>query len=459
MTDLEEAMTQFENAGKQKKTKPMDNIFTILAKSATGNKNNVTLNSLIEKIDDVENKPLFFLYLMKLNAVEWKQIGDTETETEEAFTRRRKKVVTGSANEGALKRLEEHQDIMKEVSKMIQLNNKERGFMTVANLMKSSLKPLLMDSEKLFGRAYVKMGDRSTLEWVHNRWIPKIIPLTKFIHLAEARYMRVIRLITAGKAGEIDVPPETNITEIDPLKHKPRLWAAWVDPRKALMCRGADGAALNLKEKKQVLSWIAGIELIAFKVAKTQAVKFSLYRYDDKGTATPYWKSLTTCYKAFNSKIIALKGPNEGKSTFISYDEFRNDTIDCAIPKWALDLEKSEGFTTKSGNSSNTIDGTDDENAEESGNEDDEEEEEGGEDSSAFQDVDTGVGGNVYATKSDAEDAVFPTTSTTQGTTTTTTTSTTSTLNDQKTTTTSGGKAAKKKAKKAKTGSGKTPTA
>jgi len=327
------------------------NLFDLLASSSLANNNNNTMNSLRKAIGDVKEPGKLFLILVKLNEIEWKQVGLTETSIDSGFDARKKTIKDGSNNSVALKRLEDHRVLVKEASKLISLTAPEANFMSVSNLLKTDFRDYLNQLPDLFAMAYVKSGTRDTLEWAHNQWVPKVLDWKNYQSGLESRYEKICKLLKAGKAGNKPVDPKTHISQINPLEHAPRQWCAWVNPRRILKCRGLQGEPLTLEQKSRIKNWVASIEICVFKLGRVEPVKFDLTRFDKDGNKTLYWKSLVEAYVNLNAKIVNIKGPNEGKTQFVGWDAV--DVGSYVEPTW-FDYNRNDKVPSKSATTTTT---------------------------------------------------------------------------------------------------------
>ena len=330
-TDLMKAMAQSAAAENQAESTSTTSaskgrsLKSALKSTTIANKNAAILSSLFEKLGKLkpDQQSEFIIYLLKMNNVEWKLVGQTNEKIDAGCDLRIKKIEEGSQNVNNIKRINEHREFLKAVRKMITLSPAEANFVSPANLLKSPLASTFREIGDLGSMAYVKMGDKDTLEMAQSPWVPKVLDHETYTVLVAARQIKVFELITSKKpAGSTEVPEDTHIKDINSSLHHPRQWMTIINPRKALTCRGKDGRNLTKEEKTELLNWVAEMEgAIILLSGEKNAARFTLDRFDDDGNITKYWEQMVEAYKYLNEKIIKLKGPNAGKSEYTPWSD------------------------------------------------------------------------------------------------------------------------------------------
>jgi len=307
---------------------------TLITSGAIGSQNAVILNGLVGKINTISEAQQgeFVLRLLKLNAVEWKTVGKSATKINEDFDAREKSIKDGNNSDQALKRLQQNRETVKLISVNLKLSESEAEFMTIANLLKTNLKPMFNELPIFVRIASIKREDRYSLEYVHNVWVAKTAEWKYYRNALTERYMKVLEALKSGQYGSEPVPADTDIANINALQHDPRGWMCWVSPRKLLQCKAAEGKQPTREEKVEMLTWVATVEAAVIKFTGGQATNFVLQKFEkgekgEKGSPTPYWIAASAAFVKLNKQMVKAKKGND-EDQFIGWDEIEVDNVD-----------------------------------------------------------------------------------------------------------------------------------
>jgi len=305
-------------------------IFDVLKRAAKYDANKVKLAALAAKLQNVENKAEFMVDLMSLNAVEWRLVGRPESVINERVDERLDRIrgnVSDSRRLTALvKRVNNHRDIL--LSMKIQLTEGENLFLSLGNLIKLGMFGGEIDQLRtLAKRAYARKGERVSLEYAQNPWLPKLLTSTSSRLLIALRTKKTLWAIrNPEKVGKEELPESTPLEEVNFKRHHPRYWATLVSPRNVLVSRGVQGAALSLEEKKEVKIWIAQMEAMIMKAAEMYDDKldFNFQRFElVNGVSKPteYWTKVVAAYRELNPLLIKLRGDGNEKNTYTAWND------------------------------------------------------------------------------------------------------------------------------------------